>query len=101
MNLSQAPNTPAAGLTPKGTVLRSPHAGMKRAAFMVLFAVVGFALGVTIAVFLSTLHEQPRATVETGMADALFWLEIVCPIMGLLGAFAGAFVASRRFKKHG
>lgn len=74
---------------------------MKRAALIFFFAVVGFVVGLLAALLISTFQEQPRpgARAEEVMASGLFWLEIICPVMGLLGAVAGGFIASRRLKK--
>ena len=63
------------------------------------FAVVGFAVGVISAILFSTFFEQPHPNVEASMESALFWAEIICPVMGLFGAVAGGFIASRCLKK--
>ena len=72
---------------------------MKRAALIFFWAVVGFVLGVMAALLLSTFSKPSGSGVEAGMANGLFWAEIVCPAMGLLGAFAGGLIASGRLKK--
>jgi hypothetical protein len=72
---------------------------MKRAARIFLFAVLGFLLGVTAAFVLGDFFERTPRNLDDSTGQALPWLEIICPGMGLLGAAVGGFIGSRRLKK--